>query len=98
MNLNMEDRYNGYTNNATYLISRWVNNQEYSYNLWTTKAKTLTEDQLTKDLKEYFEDEIYPLARTTPYSELLDLALDLIYWREIAIRLKENNERTDKNY
>jgi hypothetical protein len=94
----MKDEFDGYTNKATWMVSRWVNNQEYSYNLWTTKAKTLDEDKLTEDLKEYFEDEIYPLARTTPYTELLDHALGLVHWREIAIRLKESNERTDKNY
>jgi hypothetical protein len=91
----MENNYNGFTNKATYLLSQWVNNQEYSYNLWTTRAKSLTTDELTEDLKEYFEDEIYPLTGTTPYTDLLDLALDLVNWREIAIKLKEGNERTD---
>lgn len=94
----MEDKYYGYSNKATFLISRWVNNQEYSYNLWTIKSKTLNEDELTADLKAYFENEIYPLAGTTPFTDLLDLALGLVHWREIAIRLKESNERTDKNY
>ena len=93
----MENNYNGFTNKATYLLSQWVNNQEYSYNLWTTRAKSLSVNDLTEDLKEYFEDEIYPLAGTTPYTDLLDLALDLVNWREIAIKLKENNERTDRD-
>jgi hypothetical protein len=91
----MENNYNGFTNKATYLLSQWVNNQEYSYNLWTTRAKNLTTDELTEDLKEYFEEEIYPLAGTTPYTDLLDLALELVNWREIAIKLKESTEKPD---
>jgi hypothetical protein len=83
------ENYNGYGNKETWTLAVWIKTDESLMNYWKYKAKTLTEDELTKELQTYFEDR-NPLTKDFNfYGDLLNNSLKLIKWGEVARSLKE---------
>jgi hypothetical protein len=83
------ENYNGYSNKSTWTLAIWIKTDESLRNYWKYKAKTLSEDELTKELQTYFEDRNPLLKDFTFYSDLLNNTLKLINWIEVTKYLKE---------
>lgn len=83
------EKYNGYTNYQTWIISMWINNEEKLYNYWMDRARKNGDDYaLGEEIKKYFEEDNNPLADTANYyTDLLNSALGLVNWREVAQEL-----------
>jgi hypothetical protein len=84
------EEFNGYSNKPTWTLAIWLDTDESLKNYWRYKSKSLPEDELSKELKTYFEDR-NPLSKEfTIYSDILNNSLKLINWREVAKKLKDN--------
>lgn len=83
------ENYNGYSNRSTWALAIWIMTDESLKNYWKYKAKTFMEEELTEELKNYFEER-NPLSKDfTFYSDLLNNSLKEINWNEVARNLKE---------
>ena len=81
----MSDRYNGYTNRETYLVSLWLSNSEGSYHYWIEQGETLSASELAATM----EDEFIQAAETDldgsfALLDLLKAALGRVNWPEVA--------------
>jgi hypothetical protein len=86
-------KYKGYSNKTTWTLAIWLETEESLNNYWRYKAKTLPENELSKELQTYFEDR-NPLSKEfTIYSNLLNNSLKLINWREVAKILKDKEDK-----
>jgi len=84
------EEFNGYCNKPTWTLAIWLDTDESLKNYWRYKSKSLSEDELSKELQTYFEDR-NPLSKEfTIYSDMLNNSLKLINWREVAKKLKDN--------
>jgi hypothetical protein len=84
------EEFNGYSNKPTWTLAIWLDTDESLKNYWRYKSKSLSEDELSKELQTYFEDR-NPLSKEfTIYSDMLNNSLKLINWREVAKQLKDN--------
>jgi hypothetical protein len=84
------EEFNGYSNKPTWTLAIWLDTDESLKNYWRYKSKSLSEDELSKELQTYFEDR-NPLSKEfTIYSDILNNSLKLINWREVAKKLKDN--------
>jgi hypothetical protein len=84
------EEFNGYSNKPTWTLAIWLDTDESLKNYWRYKSKSLSEDELSKELQTYFEDR-NPLSKEfTIYSDMLNNSLKLINWREVAKKLKDN--------
>ena len=82
-------KYKGCSNRPTWTLAIWLKTDESLNNYWRYKAKSLSENELSEELKAYFEER-NPLSKEfTIYSDLLNNSLKLINWREVAKTLKE---------
>ena len=87
----MCNKYNGWTNYETWNVALWLDNEQYTQELWSSRARELLEDEeeypnaiLQDELKEFVEN-INPLANdASMYSDLLGAAIDSANWYEIA--------------
>jgi len=86
------EEFNGYSNKPTWTLAIWLDTDESLKNYWRYKSKSLSEDELSKELQTYFEDR-NPLSKEfTIYSDMLNNSLKLINWREVAKQLKDNEK------
>jgi hypothetical protein len=81
----MSDRYNGYTNYETYLVSLWLSNNESSYHYWKEQGETASPSALADAM----EDEFTQAAETDlddsfALLDLLKAALGRVNWFEVA--------------
>jgi hypothetical protein len=84
------EEFNRYSNKPTWTLAIWLDTDESLKNYWRYKSKSLSEDELSKELQTYFEDR-NPLSKEfTIYSDMLNNSLKLINWREVAKKLKDN--------
>lgn len=90
--MHVEDEFKGYTNKSTWTLAIWLETDESLKQYWRFKSKSLSEEDLSKELQAYFEDR-NPLSREfTIFSNLLTDSLKLINWGEIAKKLKDDEE------
>ena len=87
----MCEKYNGYTNYETWAVKLWIDNEQETQELWSSRARELLEGGeeypnaiLRGELKEFIEDD-NPLAEdASMYSNLLEAAIDSVNWYELA--------------
>jgi hypothetical protein len=85
----VEEEFNGYANKPTWTLAIWLETDESLKNYWKYKTKSLSEDELSKELRAYFEDRNPLSMEFTFYSDILTNSIKLIDWREIAKKLKD---------
>jgi hypothetical protein len=105
-----EERYNGWTNYATWNIALWLGNEEGSYSYWRERTQQAYDDaeaegtftrkeQAALDLSRQLQDEIEegnPLAdQPSMYSDLLGSAISDCNWYEIAENWLEDVEEEE---
>jgi len=87
-----DEKYNGWTNYETWNVKLWMDNDEGSYRYWQDIAEELWEDvekdkddfctQMSRRLKDEHEENMPELQGT--YADLLDAAMSVVDWYEIA--------------
>ena len=77
--------YNGWKNRETWLISLWLNNDEYNYNLLSDILElNVSSSNKAKKLQELVEDQMYDLdLRANLFSDLLSTSLSKVDWLEV---------------
>ena len=77
--------YNGWSNRETWLVSLWLNNDEYSYKLLTDILElNLSSSNKAKILQELVEDQMYDLdLGASLFSDLLSTSLSKVDWLEV---------------
>ena len=84
------EKFEGFTNKATWTISLWINNDEYLNSYWQDQIKHDPDPyELSEALKDFFTGENYPFESASVHADLLDWALALVNWDEIAKNLLE---------
>jgi len=87
------EEFNGFTNKPTWTLAIWLETDESLKNYWKYKTKSLSEDELSKELQTYFEVR-NPLSKEfSIYSNLLIDSLKSIDWGEVAKKLKDNERK-----
>lgn len=77
--------YNGYTNYQTWNIALWIDNDQGLHEMCKDMERLDDVRALATWLKEYFIDEINPLAdQANTYADLLGHALASVDWYEVA--------------
>ncbi|OFY67151.1 MAG: hypothetical protein A2Y71_03940 [Bacteroidetes bacterium RBG_13_42_15] len=92
------EKFNGYANKPTWTLSIWLETDESLKQYWRYKSKSLSEEDLSKELKTYFEDRNPLSSEFTFYSNLLIDSLKLISWGEVAMKLKEKEREKNIEY
>lgn len=101
--MNSKERYNGFANYETWVVSLWMSNDEQSYEhfrelAWricssdepTPKHLTRTEADtatLAKALQDEFEEYSPVCDHATVYADLMNAALSEVDWHELATEL-----------
>ncbi len=77
--------YNGWVNRETWLISLWLNNDEYNYRLLIDILELdISVDDKAKRLQELVEDQMYSLELgANIFSDLLSTSLSKVDWLEV---------------
>ncbi len=77
--------YNGWVNRETWLISLWLNNDEYNYRLLIDILELdISVDDKAKRLQELVEDQMYSLELgANIFSDLLSTSLSKVDWFEV---------------
>ena len=74
--------YNGYTNYQTWNVALWIDNDQGLHEMCQEWDDTY---DLSNWLREYFTDEVNPLAdQANVYTDLLGHALAAVDWHEVA--------------
>jgi hypothetical protein len=89
------EKYHGWTNYETWVVSLWNDNEESSYRYWREEARRHAKDSddqsdAIRSLAEQLKEEISDNAPTEPpsvFSDLLNAALSEVNWVEIAENL-----------
>lgn len=82
----MCEKYSGYTNYETWLVSLWIDNDQGLYNDVQELARENVDSEydLANAIKDFIE-EFNPLAENADmFSDLLQSALQNVNWQEIA--------------
>jgi hypothetical protein len=96
--MDVEEKFKGYTNKSTWTLAIWLETDESLKQYWRFKSKSLSEEDLSKELQTYFEDR-NPLSREfTIFSNLLIDSLKMINWGEIAMKLKDAEREKSIDY
>ena len=75
--------YNGYSNYQTWNVALWINDDEGLH--FITQEFVGGTNDLANFLKEFFTDEINPLAdQANTFTDLLGHALACVEWHEVA--------------
>ena len=77
------DKYNGYTNYATWNICLWIDNDEADQEYWKDVANGKDRHELASVLEDYFKDNI-PDEVMGPHRDILLNALGNVDWVEVA--------------
>lgn len=85
------ESYNGWTNYETWLVNLWIDNEPY----WNECARNLAVDEseaselalLLKDMIEASGEQSGQLPETGLFADLINGALNVTNWREIASHL-----------
>jgi len=103
-----DEKYNGWTNYATWNMKLWMDNEESSYRFWVAEARQVWQDAeategftreqnatytLMKQMEQYYADE-NPLV-TGVYADLLGWALQKVDWYSIAEAWLEDVQQDD---
>lgn len=87
----MCNKYNGWTNYETWNVALWLDNEQHTQELWSSRARELLEDEekypnaiLQDELKEYIEENNPLVDGASMYSDLLGAAIDSVNWHELA--------------
>jgi hypothetical protein len=81
----MSDRYNGYTNRETYLVSLWLSNDETTYRYWVERGETLSASELADAMEDEFtETAELNVDRSFALLDLLKASLGRVNWFEVA--------------
>lgn len=90
---NNNEKYQGYSNRETWLMSIWLDNDEDTYSHWRDRTwailKSLDCDrklELSRELEEWCKRQ-QPQLESGLYSDLLTTAVSRIEWSEVAKRL-----------
>ena len=77
--------YNSWVNRETWLISLWLNNDEYNYRLLIDILELdISVDDKAKRLQELVEDQMYDLELgANIFSDLLSTSLSKVDWFEV---------------
>ena len=77
--------YNGWVNRETWLISLWLNNDEYNYRLLSDILElNVSNSNKAKILQEVVEDQMYDLdLGASLFSDLLSTSLSKVDWLEV---------------
>lgn len=84
-----DTRYNGWKNYETWAVKLWLDNDHYDlYHEWLEDAKKQKDNQdhtriLADIIKEWIEEN-NPLNTANLYADLLNAALSVVDYREIA--------------
>jgi len=85
-------KYNGWTNKPTWIVALWLDNDEYTYNLMRENAKTLNKWELADFIKDFIEENDPLSEEPSFYSDLLDWAIAVVNYDEIAENYKNELE------
>jgi len=77
--------YNGWVNRETWLISLWLNNDEYNYRLLSEILEmNISVSDKAERLQELVEDQMYDLdLGANLFSDLLSTSLTRVDWSEV---------------
>ncbi len=77
--------YNGWVNRETWLISLWLNNDEYNYQLLSEILELNVSSSIKAErLQELVEDQMYDLELgANLFSDLLSTSLSKVDWFEV---------------
>ena len=77
--------YNGWVNRETWLISLWLNNDEYNYQLLSEILELNVSSSIKAErLQELVEDQMYDLELgANIFSDLLSTSLSKVDWLEV---------------
>ena len=85
------ERYNGWTNYETWLVNVWMSNDQGAYERWEEVATELVADnpdsareRLAEQLKDSVSDESPTVDDASLYADLLNAAICIVDWRELA--------------
>ena len=83
------EKYNGYANFETWCVMLWIDNSQAVYNYFINIAREKETHETMDILKEYFEENSPLINEASLYADLLNGALSVVNWHEIATLLKE---------
>jgi len=77
--------YNGWSNRETWLVSLWLNNDEYNYRLFSEILEMKISSSIKAErLQELVEDQMYDLELgANLFSDLLSTSLSKVDWLEV---------------
>ena len=88
------EKYNGYTNYATWNWTLWLDNDEGSYAYWRELAEEHSEQELAEMLEAEADEWVGEnLPEASPFTDIMRHAIANINWREVAeTRIETTND------
>jgi len=84
--------YQGWTNYPTFAVKLWLDNDEGLYNY----SRILNRKHRDLDcLAHLLRDRVYELMPQGLAEDLINYALELVNWEEIALAIRENEDKDD---
>lgn len=81
-------QHKGFSNYQTWCAHQWLTTEEASQRHWQTRAQDLDITELAGELKALHEQNL-PELKPSPFLDLLNHALGMVDWREVAEGIKE---------
>jgi rubrerythrin len=78
-------KHNGWSNVFTWQLYNWMSSDARMYGLFSDEAKEVNAPQLADQIKEFYEnDNPFAAANPSVFTDLMEHALALVNWDEIA--------------
>ena len=84
----MSNKHKGWSNYQTWCAHQWLIKEEATQRHWHIRAKELEITELAAEL-EAMHDANLPELKPSPFLDLLNHALGMVDWREVAEGIKE---------